>query len=99
MDLNLTPGTWRVFTDFKATGADALTLGADLAVDGDYQPASPAAENRTATVGDYEVTLEGDLTAGADAKPHAHRQQGRRTGHRSGALPGRLRPPGRAARR
>lgn len=68
VDLDLTPGTWRVFTDFKATGADPLTLGTDLAVDGDYQPAAPATENRTATVGDYEVTLEGDLTAGADAK-------------------------------
>lgn len=67
-DLDLTPGTWRLFADFKATGADALTLGADLAVDGDYQPAAPAAESRTATVGDYEVTLDGDLTAGADAK-------------------------------
>lgn len=68
VDLDLTPGTWRVFTDFKATGADPLTLGTDLAVDGDYQPAAPAAENRTATVGDYEVSLEGDLTAAADAK-------------------------------
>lgn len=68
VDLNLTPGAWRVFTDFKATGADALTLGADLAVEGDFEPAAPSTENRTATVGDYEVTLEGDLTAGADAK-------------------------------
>ncbi|HET9500834.1 MAG TPA: hypothetical protein VFO98_11290 [Marmoricola sp.] len=68
VDLDLAPGTWRVFTDFKATGADALTLGTDLAVDGDYQPAAPATENRTATVDDYEVTLGGDLTAGADAK-------------------------------
>jgi len=68
VDLDLTPGTWRVFTDFKATGADTLTLGTDLAVDGDYQPAAPATENRTATVDDYEVAREGDLTAGADAK-------------------------------
>ncbi|MCX6399968.1 MAG: hypothetical protein NTX33_08575 [Propionibacteriales bacterium] len=68
IDLDLTPGTWRLFADFKATGADALTLGTDLAVEGDHRPASPAAENRTATVDDYEVTLEGDLTAGADAQ-------------------------------
>ncbi|KRB73130.1 hypothetical protein ASE01_20375 [Nocardioides sp. Root190] len=68
IDLDLTPGTWRLFADFKATGADALTLGTDLAVDGDYRPAGPAPENRTASVDDYEVTLEGDLTAGADAK-------------------------------
>ena len=68
IDLDLTPGAWRIFTDFKATGADALTLGADLAVDGNYRPAGPATETRTATVGDYEVTLEGDLTAGTDAE-------------------------------
>lgn len=66
--LDLTPGTWRLFTDFKATGGDPLTLGTDLAVDGDYRPAGPAGENRTATVGDYEVTLDGTLTAGSDAK-------------------------------
>ncbi|GAA4820964.1 hypothetical protein ACFQ0K_19180 [Nocardioides caeni] len=68
IDLDLTPGTWRIFVDFKATGADALTLGADLAVAGDDRPAVPTGENRTATVGDYQVTLDGDLAAGKDAK-------------------------------
>lgn len=67
-NLDLTPGTWRIFADFKATGADALTLGTDLAVTGDFEPVEPAAENRTATVGDYKVTLDGDLAAGGDAK-------------------------------
>lgn len=67
-DLALTPGTWRLYADFKATGAEALTLGADLAVDGRFDAAPPAQENRTATVDDYEVTLEGDLSASADAK-------------------------------
>ncbi len=67
-DLDLTPGTWRIFADLKASGADALTLGTDLAVTGDFEPVEPAAENRTATVGDYKVTLDGDLSAGADAK-------------------------------
>ncbi|MFC5730301.1 MULTISPECIES: hypothetical protein [Nocardioides] len=67
-ELDLTPGTWRVFADFKATGAEALTLGADLAVTGDYRPAPSAEESRTAAVDDYEVTLDGDLTAGADAE-------------------------------
>jgi hypothetical protein len=66
--LDLTPGQWRLFADFKATGADALTLGTDLDVAGDYRPAEPAAEARTSRVDGYTVTLDGDLTAGADAK-------------------------------
>ncbi len=67
-DLDLTPGTWRVFADFKASGADALTLGADLTVAGDYRPEAPAEERRTARVDDYEVTIAGDLTAGTDSE-------------------------------
>lgn len=67
-DLALTPGTWRVYADFKATGAEALTLGSDLAVEGRYRAAPPARDIRTASVDDYEVTLVGDLAAGADAR-------------------------------
>lgn len=67
-DLALSPGTWRLFADFKATGAEALTLGTDLAVDGAYQAAPPAQDSRTATVDGFQVTLDGDLSAGADAK-------------------------------
>jgi hypothetical protein len=68
-NLDLTSGQWRLFADFKASGAEALTLGTDLAVAGSYEPA-PAATNdvRTATVDGYTVTLAGDLTAGQDAK-------------------------------
>jgi hypothetical protein len=67
--VNLTSGQWRLFADFKATGAEAITLGNDLAVRGDYQPAEPpSADSTTATVDDYTVTLEGDLAAGAEAK-------------------------------
>ncbi|WP_408897412.1 hypothetical protein ACJ5H2_21155 [Nocardioides sp. R1-1] len=67
-DLDLTPGTWRLFADFKAAGGEALTLGADLAVDGAFEAAAPLEETRTALVDGYQVTLEGDLTAGADAR-------------------------------
>jgi hypothetical protein len=67
-ELDLTPGPWRLFADFKATGAEALTLGTDLAVAGDFRPAAPAEETRTATVDGYSVTLTGDLRAGTDAK-------------------------------
>ena len=66
--LDLTAGQWRLFADFKAADADALTLGTDLAVDGDYRPEAPADESRTAQVDGYTVTLDGDLTAGKDAK-------------------------------
>lgn len=66
--LDLTSGQWRLYADFKAAGADALTLGADLAVSGDYTPAEPAGETRTAQVDGYTVTLDGNLSAGADAK-------------------------------
>jgi len=68
VDLDLTPGAWRIFADFKASGADAVTLGADLAVAGDYRPTQSARESRTAVVGPYRVTLKGDLSAGSDAK-------------------------------
>jgi hypothetical protein len=68
-ELDLTPGAWRLFADFKATDADALTLGNDLAVPGKLKPAeAPTADSTTATVGDYTVSLDGDLTAGAEAK-------------------------------
>ena len=67
-DLDLTAGQWRLFADFKAAEADAVTLGADLAVDGDYQPDTPATEKRTAEVDGYTVTVDGDLTPGSDAK-------------------------------
>ena len=67
-DLDLTAGQWRLLADFKAADADAVTLGADLAVDGDYQPDTTGAEIRTAEVDGYTVTLDGDLTPGSDAK-------------------------------
>jgi len=66
--LALSPGQWRLFADFKATGAEAVTLGNDLAVRGAYRPTAPAAEAHTATVDGYTVTLDGDLTPGEEAR-------------------------------
>ncbi|WP_035917701.1 hypothetical protein [Knoellia sinensis] len=67
-DLALTPGTWRVFADTAPSGAEPLTLGADVSVAGDYQPvAAPTGDVRTATVDDYTVTLKGDLAPGSDS--------------------------------
>ncbi len=68
-EVDLRPGDWRVLADFVPAGTDeGLTLGADLAVPGAFEPAAVAPETRTAEVGPYTVTLDGDLTAGADAE-------------------------------
>ncbi|WP_353508312.1 hypothetical protein [Intrasporangium sp.] len=66
--LDLEPGTWRLFADFKPSGADALTLGADLGVPGAAALADPVSETRTVHVDGYTVTVAGDLVAGRDAK-------------------------------
>jgi hypothetical protein len=63
-NLDLTPGQWRVFADFKPTGADALTLGADLSVPGRVAVPPQGQETRVAKVDGYTVTLTGDLVAG-----------------------------------
>jgi len=66
--LDLTPGEWRLFADFTPSGAEGLTLGTDVAVSGDYRPDPASDEVRTARVDGYTVELEGDLTAGEDAR-------------------------------
>ncbi|MGH3367599.1 MAG: hypothetical protein ACRDOY_10385 [Nocardioidaceae bacterium] len=66
--LDLMPGQWRLFADFRAAGGPPLTLGADLAVAGHYRPAPTGGESRTARVDGYTVTLDGALTAGQDAR-------------------------------
>ncbi|OIK01348.1 hypothetical protein [Streptomyces colonosanans] len=57
-------GAYRVFADFKPKGGEGLTLGADLAAPGTYQPASLPTHNTTAQVDGYEVKLGGALAAG-----------------------------------
>ena len=74
--LDLTPGQWRLFADFKATAAQALTLGADLAVAGSYRPGPPVEESRTAEVDGYRVTLDGALAAGEEAELTLSVEQG-----------------------
>ncbi|MFI7110157.1 hypothetical protein ACIBK9_27870 [Nonomuraea sp. NPDC050227] len=61
-------GGYRAFADFAPTGGAALTLGADLAVAGDYQPKPLPETGRTSKVDGYEVTLDGDLTPGQASK-------------------------------
>lgn len=57
-------GGYRVFADFRPKGGEGLTLGADLAVSGAYEPAALPARNTKATVDGYEVELGGALTPG-----------------------------------
>lgn len=67
--LTLDPGQWRTYADFDPAGKDpALTLGADLTVAGDVEPKPLPEPSRTATVGDYTVTLDGDVQTEADSK-------------------------------
>lgn len=66
--LDLSPGPWRLFADFKPVGADDLTLGTDVSVTGDYHPQPLPAPSKTTTVDDYTVTLTGDLSAGSSSK-------------------------------
>jgi len=62
-------GDYRVFADFKLAGAtDGLTLGADVQVAGAYTPVPLPPPALTAAVGDYRVTLAGELTPGAVSK-------------------------------
>lgn len=64
--VDLTPGTWRFFADFRpATLASAITLGVDAEVGGTYEPRPLPQRTTTATVDGYTVALTGDLTAGA----------------------------------
>ncbi len=60
-------GGYRVFADFTPAkkGAENLTLGADLAASGSYEPRNLPAPKATAEVDGYEVRLDGTLSPGA----------------------------------
>lgn len=63
------PGPYKVFADFIPAGRDKpLTLAADLTAPGPYTPTPAAQPSRTTTVDGYEVSLAGQLTAGASSK-------------------------------
>ncbi|MFC8067986.1 hypothetical protein [Streptomyces sp. NPDC057293] len=59
-------GGYRVFADFTPArkGAENLTLGADLAASGRYEPARMPALNGTARTDGYQVELAGSLRPG-----------------------------------
>ncbi len=70
--LDLSAGTWRVFADFVPDegelSGEKMTLGADLAVAGNYRPATLPTPSAIARVDGYTVTLDGELVAGEDAE-------------------------------
>jgi hypothetical protein len=61
------PGSYRAFADFTPAGSDGTTLGVDLAVPGDFQPAEYH-QSRVATVDGFDVKLDGDLVPGETSK-------------------------------
>ncbi|WP_151476369.1 hypothetical protein [Streptomyces albicerus] len=60
-------GGYRVFADFTPAkkGVENLTLGADLAASGPYEPQELPTPSTTAKTGGYEVKLAGGLRPGA----------------------------------
>jgi hypothetical protein len=67
--LALDPGAWRLFADFVPSDlGEKLTLGADLAVPGEYAPAPLPAESRTAEVDGFTVVLTGGLEPGRESE-------------------------------
>ncbi|WP_116450285.1 hypothetical protein [Blastococcus litoris] len=67
--LALDPGAWRLFADFTPTAlGENLTLGADLAVPGQYSPAPLPAETPTTEVDGFTVVLTGSLEPGRESE-------------------------------
>ncbi|MDN4163346.1 hypothetical protein [Nocardioides abyssi] len=64
VDVDLEPGPWRVFADFKPTGGEAHVLGADLLVPGDFEPEALGEQELAASVDGYDVNLGGGFTVG-----------------------------------
>ncbi|WP_327085576.1 hypothetical protein OIE66_24850 [Nonomuraea sp. NBC_01738] len=66
VEVTLEPGDWRFFADIRPAGHDdAMTLGIDVSVAGPYDPQPIPGDTRTSRVGEYTVTLDGDLAPGA----------------------------------
>ncbi|MEV1081574.1 hypothetical protein AB0I98_25565 [Streptomyces sp. NPDC050211] len=63
-------GGYRVFADFTPAkkGAKNLTLGADLAAAGPYEPKELPAPSKVARIHGYEVELSGGLRPGAESE-------------------------------
>jgi hypothetical protein len=60
-------GDYRVFADYQVAG-EGTTLGADVAVAGNYTPVPLPSPSLTSAVGEYRVTLSGELTPGTTSR-------------------------------
>jgi hypothetical protein len=60
----LPAGSYRAFADFRPSGGDALTLGADLTVTGPVAATEPPAPERRSAVDGYDVALDGQARRG-----------------------------------
>lgn len=62
-------GTYRIFADFVPSETEeGLTLSSEVQVAGNFTPVGIEAEVTEAHVGDFHVTVEGDLTAGGSSE-------------------------------
>ena len=69
IELDLTPGAWRVFADFRPSEhGETMTLGADVSVAGPYEPKPLPPVSQTAEVDGYTVTLKGQLVPGESSE-------------------------------
>lgn len=63
-----TAGSYRVYADFTpAAATTGVTLARSVEVGGSYAPAASSRVSRTSSVDGFEVTVSGDLRAGADS--------------------------------
>ncbi|MFI6874423.1 hypothetical protein ACIBL6_13355 [Streptomyces sp. NPDC050400] len=68
-ELALEPGDWRFFADIHPAGHDGtLTLGIDAAVAGAYDPRPLPESTGVAEIGEYAVTLDGELHPGVTSE-------------------------------
>ena len=61
-------GTYRVYGDFAAEGGPGVTLSRTVDVAGVFAPQPPVSTQNTATVDGFDVTISGDLVAGAGSE-------------------------------
>ena len=64
--VDLVPGAWRVLADFWPSGGEALVLGGDLLVPGDFTPEPLGEDQLAAHVDGYDVTLDGSVETGGE---------------------------------